>query len=41
MILIGSKAIKYWFPDFPRDPKDTDYIVDDTFTDWNWFSYGS
>lgn len=27
MILIGSKAIKHWFPDFPREPKDTDYIV--------------
>lgn len=26
-ILIGSKAIKYWFPDFPREPKDTDYIL--------------
>jgi len=28
MILIGSSAIKYWFPDFPREPKDIDYIVD-------------
>jgi len=27
MILIGSKAIKYWYPDFPREPKDTDYVV--------------
>lgn len=27
MILIGSKAIKHWFPDFPREPKDTDYAV--------------
>lgn len=27
MILIGSTAIKYWFPDFPREPKDIDYIV--------------
>lgn len=27
MILIGSKAIKHWFNDFPREPKDTDYIV--------------
>lgn len=27
MILIGSKAIKYWFPDFPREPKDTDYVM--------------
>jgi hypothetical protein len=29
MILIGSRAIKHWFPDFPREPKDYDYIVDD------------
>jgi len=28
MLLIGSKAIKFWFPDFPREPKDTDYAVD-------------
>lgn len=27
MILIGSRAIKHHFDDFPRDPKDTDYIV--------------
>jgi hypothetical protein len=27
MILIGSKAIKFWFNDFPRDGKDFDYIV--------------
>ncbi len=27
MILIGSKAIKHWFPDFHREPKDTDYAV--------------
>jgi len=26
MILIGSSAIKEWFPDFPREPKDKDYI---------------
>jgi len=26
MILIGSSAIKHWFPDFPREPKDKDYI---------------
>lgn len=25
-ILIGSRAIKSWFPDFPREPKDWDYI---------------
>lgn len=29
MILIGSTAIKYWFPDFPREPKDVDYAVKD------------
>ena len=27
-VLIGSKAIKYWFPDFPREPKDIDYACD-------------
>ena len=21
MILIGSSAIKFWYPDFPREPK--------------------
>ena len=26
--LIGSRAIKFWFPDFPREPKDYDFIVD-------------
>jgi hypothetical protein len=26
MILIGSAAIKHWFPEFPREPKDLDYI---------------
>ena len=26
-ILIGSCALKHWFPDFPRTPKDEDYIV--------------
>ena len=25
-LLIGSAAIKYWFPDFPRTPKDLDFI---------------
>jgi hypothetical protein len=25
-LLIGSRAIKYWFKDFPREPKDWDYI---------------
>jgi len=28
MILIGSTAIKHWFPDFNREPKDKDYITD-------------
>jgi hypothetical protein len=28
MTLIGSKAAKHWFPDFPREGKDTDYAVD-------------
>lgn len=28
MLLIGSKAIKSHFPDFPRDPKDIDWAVD-------------
>lgn len=27
MTLIGSKAIKHWFPDFKREPKDADYAV--------------
>lgn len=27
MLLIGSKAIKHWYSDFPREPKDTDYII--------------
>lgn len=27
-ILIGSKAIKHWFNDFTREPKDTDYIIE-------------
>lgn len=28
MILIGSAAIKEYYPDFPRNPKDVDYAVD-------------
>ncbi len=28
MILIGSTALKHYFPDFPRKPKDKDYVVD-------------
>ena len=27
MILVGSKAIKHHYPDFPREPKDDDYMV--------------
>lgn len=27
MILIGSSAIKFWYPDFKREPKDLDFIV--------------
>jgi len=27
MILIGSKAIRYHYPDFKREPKDIDYVV--------------
>lgn len=27
-ILIGSHAMKHWFPDFNREPKDLDYGVD-------------
>ena len=29
MIIIGSTAIKYWYLDFPREPKDYDIIVKD------------
>lgn len=29
MILSGSRAIKHNFPDFPREPKDWDFIIDD------------
>lgn len=28
MIYIGSEAIKYWYPSFPREPKDKDYLVE-------------
>ncbi len=28
MLIIGSTAIKNFFPDFPRNPKDLDYVVD-------------
>jgi hypothetical protein len=30
MLLIGSKAIKHYYPDFPRIPNDIDYIVEDS-----------
>ncbi len=26
-MIIGSTAIKHWFPDFTREPKDLDYVV--------------
>ena len=29
-IIIGSTALKYYFPDFPRTPKDLDYVVLDS-----------
>lgn len=29
-IIIGSTAIKHWFPDFPRNPKDLDIAVIDS-----------
>lgn len=27
-MIIGSSAMSYYFPDFPRDPKDLDYVVE-------------
>ncbi len=27
MTLIGSAAIRYWYPDFPREPKDIDVLT--------------
>lgn len=27
-MIVGSTAIKYWFPDFPREPKDIDIVGD-------------
>lgn len=36
-ILIGSSAIKHWFPDFPREPKDIDYA---TSTESNSYQQG-
>lgn len=29
MYIIGSHAIKHWYPDFKREPKDIDYLVND------------
>lgn len=29
MVLIGSRAIRHYFPDFPREPKDTDILVEE------------
>lgn len=29
MTLIGSRAMKYWFPEFPRKPFDWDYLIKD------------
>jgi hypothetical protein len=30
-LVIGSTAIKYYYPDFPRDPKDLDIVSDRTY----------
>lgn len=30
-MIIGSTCIKHWFPDFPREPKDIDYITSQQF----------
>lgn len=27
--IIGSTSIRYYYPDFPREPKDIDYLVKD------------
>lgn len=27
-VIIGSSSIKHYFPDFKREPKDLDYVVD-------------
>lgn len=27
--IIGSTSIRYYYPDFPREPKDIDYLVED------------
>jgi hypothetical protein len=32
-MLIGSQAAKYWFSDFPRQPKDIDYISEEEIND--------
>lgn len=28
MVVIGSTAIRHYYPDFPRDPNDVDYVVE-------------
>lgn len=33
-MIIGSTAIKYWYPDFPREPKDIDIVKGSNFTDY-------
>lgn len=33
--IIGSTAIKHWFPDFPREPKDIDVLADQSFNKEN------
>lgn len=33
-MIIGSTAIKYWFPDFPRNPKDIDIVKNSKFNDY-------
>jgi len=40
-LIIGSSAIKYWFPDFPREPKDLDLIIptDNSMSKINKYDY--
>ena len=28
-VIIGSTALRYWYPEFPRDPSDIDTVVED------------
>lgn len=30
-MVIGSTATKHWFPDFPREPKDIDFVTSEQF----------